>query len=402
MIVYIVDDSQLSRELLAAMVKEFGYTSRVFNSGEELLQELTQQEEPAILLIDWLMPGMSGISILKYLDEHKPKCFLYKIMVSSKKSSTEIANALESGADDYVSKPFDISELKARVSVGVRILGLWVEQERNREEIERYTTQLETLAEERAKQLVHADRLSTIGTMSAGIAHEINNPATFIAVNIQTLDENLPVLMKVISGEGSVQEKKQAAMFCSFIPEILHEMRSGVDRIKVTASSIKEFLYKPMHGHSLFLLSKAVANVDKITKSRQKESGVTLLLREEFNGSVDGMQQEIEQVLINLVINAIDAIEETGTGGAVSLSTAASEEGVVITVEDTGPGIALEKREKLFTPFYTSKSVGKGTGLGLSISEKIVLDHKGKITIGDSGTLGGASFTIELPVEQGE
>jgi C4-dicarboxylate-specific signal transduction histidine kinase len=114
---------------------------------------------------------------------------------------------------------------------------------------------------------------------------------------------------------------------------------------------------------------------------------------------VFGDQYQIEQVLVNLITNASDAIEETGNDGVLTISTEYKNNTVITYVRDSGPGIPINSQEKIFTPFFTTKPIGKGTGLGLSISRNIIKDHKGDLLVTNHPD-GGAQFTIVLPSKQ--
>ncbi len=296
-------------------------------------------------------------------------------------------------------KPFNANELRSRLAAGVRILKYEAELKEKNSELARFASEMETLANERARQLVHSDRMATLGVMSAGIAHEINNPLTFISNNAQILqklwEKNEDSIRENLEHEG--EEKKKLKVFIQELPVSLQGIRKGVGRITGIVGGLKGYARKSKGGRGLYDINHCVDEALQICHSSLKNLVTVEKYFDENLPKIKVNPQEIEQVLINLFVNAAHAMESRGKG-TIKVSANLSNGFMRVLIEDSGPGIPEDKLEKIWDAFYTSKAVGKGTGLGLSISKEIIKTHGGNIkaeNIPDNG----ARFIIELPCD---
>jgi signal transduction histidine kinase len=396
--IFIADDNMVDRMILEKTLKKFGFSVRSFENGEDILKEVRNEKQPVLAVLDWLMPETDGVSVCKSFAEDPPPIPVYSIIVTSRTEKSDIAYALDNGADDFVSKPFNQTELRARVNVGVRLLTLRQQLIESNARLLEYSRSMETLAAERAEQLVRADRLSTIGILSAGMAHEINNPASFVAINIQTLEENIGYITNAIKQKATIEEIESATTFIATIPEILSEMKNGMARIRTIVNGLKTYSHMSHEKRDWFDLELCINSALHLCENRLKYH---VTVHKIFNQvpQVFGDSNQIEQVFINLFTNAADAIDETGKEGKLFITTELKAGKVIIQVRDTGPGIHESRIDKVFMPFFTTKPIGKGTGLGLSISKNIITDHKGELTITNYPE-GGAVFTIVFNVNK--
>ncbi len=241
---------------------------------------------------------------------------------------------------------------------------------------------METLAEERARQLVHAERLSTIGEMSAGIAHEINNYLAPVLGYTEMLG------MKVNAGCGLSPEDSET--FKSYLECIV----KGTHRIRNLVERIRKHSRKTAGERSLCSVNDIVRQSLELSASAVKRLRLELSLNQKLPNVVAD-QQELEQVFVNLFKNAADAMEGKGAC-SLRVSSGFESGAVVVSVSDSGPGIPEDKIEHVFESFFTTKGPEKGTGLGLSVSKSIVERHGGSIKAGNLPG-GGAIFTIALP-----
>jgi len=261
-------------------------------------------------------------------------------------------------------------------------------------------------------QLVQSEKMASLGQLVAGIAHEINNPVNFISAGVESLSMNLKEIGQVLERynritANNVKEKlkeinelKQNIEYKEAIREInklIDSIKNGVNRTTEivrglrTFSRLDEDVLKTTDIHeginsTLILLHNKYKNRIEIIKKYKK-----IPLIECFPGQVN-------QVFMNILSNAIDAIEGNGT---ITICTSLSGKNVRISIRDTGNGIQKNLREKIFDPFFTTKEVGKGTGLGLSITQSIIEKHKGKIEV-KSEPGNGTEFIILLPVNQSD
>ena len=219
--ILIAEDDFTSRGMLTAVLKKAGHEVVEAINGAEAWAELQKPDAPRLIILDWMMPEMDGLEVMRLARNLMIEPPSYIIMLTSKSEKTDIIAGLNAGADDYLAKPFDLAELKARVDVGKRTIQL-------QSEISRYAESMEALAKERAVQLAHSDRMATMGILSAGIAHEINNPSTFISVSAQTLAQNWGVVQTCLDGGATAEQAAQARLVAAEVPSILDDIKSGV------------------------------------------------------------------------------------------------------------------------------------------------------------------------------
>jgi len=244
------------------------------------------------------------------------------------------------------------------------------------------------ITEQRKMQvgLVAADRLASMGTIAAGVAHEINNPLAYITANLALLAEQIPKL-GTLTGPGGLGD----------VMDILKDVREGAERVRKVVRDLKVFTRTddvatgPLEIRSVLELAINIAFSEIRHRSRLvKDYGVGVPL-------VDGNEGKLGQVFLNLLVNAAHAIEAGDVDhNEIRVVTRVDTSGrVVVEIHDTGEGISPDKLTQIFAPFYTSKPIGVGTGLGLSISQSIVTSLGGTIEV--RSELGkGSVFTVAL------
>lgn len=389
--ILIAEDDIVSRSILEIAMPQWGYEVVSASDGEKAWKILQAPDRPQLALLDWMMPNLDGLTLCRRLRRQKLEDPLYLMMVTSKNTADDIVLGLEAGADDYVTKPFNMAELRARVDVGRRTVKL-------QRKVQRYARDMEKLAKDRAVQLAHKDRMATLGILSAGVAHEINNPASFIAISTQTLERNWPLIQNCIEGRASVQDRQRSKLLAGEIPGILADMKSGVDRIRDIVSGLRSYSRSDSAKRSGVDITGCIDNALKLCVFRLKHMVTVDKKLPSDLPHLKANPRELEQVFINLFINSADAMD--GGGGTLTISAGRKGENIEVKVRDTGPGISVDKLGMIFAPFFTSKELGKGTGLGLSISRNIVEDHGGSLTVQNHPD-GGAEFCVSLPISGG-
>ncbi|WP_008308808.1 PAS domain-containing protein [Leptolyngbya sp. PCC 6406] len=315
--------------------------------------------------------------------------------------------------------------LAGQVGVAISQSDLYYQATENATRAQRQTQELETtLAELRRTQaqLVQTEKMSSLGQLVAGVAHEINNPVSFIDGNLSHAWEYAQDLLELVTLYQTTYPEPTAAIAASekaidltFLmadfPKLLESMRVGADRIKNIVASLRNFSrmdeaeIKPVDIHDglnstlMILQHRLKANGDRAEIAIQKEYG-ELPLVECYAG-------QLNQVFMNLISNAIDALEgaiETGSpcDPMITIRTAVVDADCIrITIADNGPGIPADRQKRIFEPFYTTKPVGKGTGIGLSISYQIIRDrHHGTLEC-QSSPGHGTQFIMTIPQQQG-
>ncbi|MBN1869080.1 MAG: GHKL domain-containing protein [Candidatus Omnitrophica bacterium] len=231
------------------------------------------------------------------------------------------------------------------------------------------------------KQLIQAEKLATVGTLSGGVAHEINNPLTAILTNVQ--------MLLAFSDKKEVQVDRDSL-------ELIEE---ATQRCRMIVQKLMTYAKKPMKTSEvskinvLDALKKTVAFLEY---QLEQEDVKIILEAEEGDYPVMGNRNELEQVMTNIILNARDAIMQHKKKGDIHLTLSRTDNRIKMDIKDDGKGIAQDIIPKIFDPFFTTKDVGKGLGLGLSICQSIIEKHKGRITV-KSEVGQGTTFTITLP-----
>jgi signal transduction histidine kinase len=255
------------------------------------------------------------------------------------------------------------------------------------------------MVQERTRQLIHADRLASLGTLSAGIAHEINNPTTFITGNLQTLEQfwkKLVLYLEQSARQDPLDPKLQYIL--DEFPSMIRSIRNGADRINNIVSGLKMFARKDTTIKEWIDFNNVLQEALSLTHNRLKYNIEVAVEIDEKLPNLWANEQQMVQVMVNLLVNAADAIGDKA--GRIQVSARSAGPGrVEIEVDDSGAGMPPEIAGKIFDPFFTTKPVGEGTGLGLSITHGIIQDHQGSIQV-DSRVNQGTTFTISLPTEK--
>ncbi|SON53966.1 Sensor protein ZraS [Hartmannibacter diazotrophicus] len=253
-------------------------------------------------------------------------------------------------------------------------------------------------------QLVHSEKMASLGRLVSGVAHELNNPISFVYGNAHALERYVGRLeayfQKVWSGAPreeliELREDLNVDRAVSRMREAISGALEGAERVRDIVESLRRFSADGRGQSERFDLVQAVQTaIGWVIKGRDRHFTLHADVPERLE--ITGRSGHIQQVVMNIVQNACDSIEGQAEQ-VVSVTIRQDGEDAVITIADNGPGIAEEARTKLFEPFFTTKPVGKGTGLGLSISYKIIEEHGGHLSAGN-GEDGGAVFTIRLPL----
>jgi PAS domain S-box-containing protein len=238
-------------------------------------------------------------------------------------------------------------------------------------------------------RLVTSARLAAVGELAAGIAHEINNPIAYVRANLTQLQDHWKTVQGEVAGAG--QSAALGETFCE-ADELLLESLEGVDRAAEIVRGVKGFAHA---GPSTRELTDINRLLDDVLRMAAPELRNRVTIERCFSKlqRVVCSPQELKQVFLNLVLNAGQALE---TSGNIWVSTEWEEDGVVVRVEDDGPGIPTEILDRIFDPFFTTKKVGEGTGLGLGIAYQIIRAHGGEISAASEPGR-GAAFTVRLP-----
>jgi len=363
--------SQLMNQMADQMAHKAG--SAILKKTEEQLRE----EGKELVELSQQLVVFEREKILKIIKSLKAQ------MISSALIFLGLAFFLITVMTKKIIKPLrDIEEKTLRIAEGkfeiFTVSEPFDETQRVLEAYNRMITELER----HQKQLIQAEKLSSLGILTSGIAHQLNNPLNNISTSCQILIEEMNHASPEFSGK--------------MLTNIEHEVYRARDIVKglLEFSREKEFSFVPtsLHHvveHSVRLISSQVTPGIDITRN----------IPENLMPYMDS--QGMQQVFLNLMMNAIQAIQQPPGNIRISAKADLSEQQAIITVEDTGIGITAEIIGRVFDPFFTTKEVGKGTGLGLSVVYGIIQKHKGSISA-ESQVGEGTRFTIRLPLHSDE
>ena len=253
-------------------------------------------------------------------------------------------------------------------------------------------------------QLLQSEKLAAIGQLAAGVAHEINNPIGYVLSNLKTLDGYVHNLLKIIDAldsAASLEEMRQIKRNLEYdyirgdVEALIEESEDGIDRVKRIISALKDFSHIEEEEFRPADLHRGLDTTLNVVNNELKYKAEVVKEYAELP-EVVCIPSQINQVVMNLLVNAAHAIEQFGR---ITLRTGHEGDWVWIEVEDSGKGIDPKLINRIFEPFFTTKPVGKGTGLGLALSYNIVQKHNGQIEV-HSEPGQGTRFRVRLPVRQ--
>jgi signal transduction histidine kinase len=417
--ILVVDDTPDMAILMSMAVKKQGYTPTIAGNGAQALQ-LAHSLRPDAILLDVMMPDMDGLQVLSHLKNSPELCDIPVILVTAKQEDRDVINGLDAGAHDYVCKPFKREILAARLRSAVRM----------KQHHDRLTTLARQLQDEMAagdrmrQELMHAQKLESIGNLAAGIAHEINTPAQYVGDNTRFLQdvfrdvENLLTdldRLVIAAKEGVVPpelvaEIEQAVQTADVAyirdetPKAIQQSLEGIERVAGIVRAMKEFSHPGTSEMDLADLNQAIDSTITVTRNEWKYIAELETQFDPHLPQVPCRISDINQVVLNVLMNAAQAImESVGDGsqgkGKIIVSTHNDGDFAEIRVADTGVGIPAEIQDRVFDQFFTTKEVGKGTGLGLSIAYAIIVKNHGGSIAFESTPGQGTTFVIRLPLK---
>ena len=371
--ILVVDDEPDMRRYLVTMLRE---DYRVIECADgSMVAGLVREVMPDLILLDVMLPGISGLEVCHALKED-PDFRRTKVVILTARADEEAKIvALRHGADDFLVKPFSGLEVRTRIANLLQSAELEQNLQRANQDLERSIRQLR----ETEAALVQNARLSALGTIAAGLLHEIGNPLNFMGTALQ-LAERDPL---IIASEDT--------------RETLGDIRDGYDRILRVVTDLRGFTapQRPENPRP-FDVTDAVTHALRFTAHARK--GITVRQAIDEPSLAIGSQSTIAQVIVNLLLNAVAAVRsvENERKPEIIISTKVKDRQIVVSVRDNGVGIDPAIQAQIFDPFFSTKDVGEGMGLGLAVSHRIVQNHGGSLDV--KSCLGKwTEFSFNLP-----
>ncbi|CAH0990956.1 Sensor histidine kinase RcsC [Sinobacterium norvegicum] len=343
------------------------------SDGEQGLIQY-QKHKPSLALVDLMLPKIDGIDLcrqIKSVDNHHCKI----IMLTARTDEKSKIQALTNGADDFLNKPFSATELKTRLSNISDVQAFQKGLELSNNELKATISNLKATK----GQLIQSEKLNSIGSLAAGLLHEVNNPLNYAFTAVQILQRE----PNIINDADSL--------------EMVDDIHEGMERIKQIVSDLHNFAHPgSVDEHSDFLLYNTVDTAIRFTSADTKQISILITNNVDRNIEVKASNSHILQVFINLINNATAAMKN-GKERNISINSKIVNGRVLISFKDSGCGIGKEKIDRIFEPFYTTRDVGKGIGMGLSICHTIIQSHHGSLTVNsEEGVFTEFQFDLTL------
>ncbi|SMP76923.1 His Kinase A (phospho-acceptor) domain-containing protein [Desulfonatronum zhilinae] len=411
--ILIVDDVAANLHLLSGMLKDQGFKVRPATSGAMAL-EAARRLPPDLVLLDINMPGMDGFEVCRRLKADQALADIPVLFISALEDAADKVRAFEAGGRDYITKPFHVEEVLARVRTHLALRHVQHDLTQRNKTLQKTLDQLKKAQ----NQLVLSEKMAALGVLAAGVAHEINNPLNFVKNSCHGLEKDIADLIALVDHCRRVMTGEQQAALADFekrmdystlreeIPELLAHIFEGLWRAEDIVRCLRVFSRSDDARTLDIDLNELVDSALVMLHNRYKTQ---VDVCRDFHPlpSIPGNYGQLSQVVVNLLNNAIDAVEslEDRARRRVTLTTEvrdrAGKSYAVLRVADAGPGIHPDIRGRIFDPFFTTKSVGKGTGLGLYICANLAREHHGFLEVDeevDEEVAEGAAFMLYLPI----
>lgn len=417
-----VDDVAANLEIIVETLSSAGYKVATATNGKRALKRL-ETHRPDLILLDIQMPEIDGFEVCHTLKATPKTADIPVIFITAFSDIDSVSKGFSLGAVDYITKPFREAELLARVNTHIQLrqinqtLESRVQQRTH--ELEKLLSQLEGSQ----LQLIQQEKMSALGNLIAGVAHEVNNPVSCVTGNVLELKSNLTDIFSYINlcrKQASFKEQEKCAneidleFLLEDIPKMVISMENACDRIMNISRSLRTFSRMDKDSKLTIDLHEGLESTLLILKHRLKANDdrpqIEIIKQYGDLPEVYCFPGRLNQVFMNLLANSIDALEENNKGktypaiqaepNRITIETVCVDEKVIIHIKDNGIGMSEDIQNRIFEHLYTTKEPGRGTGLGLTIVKQIIVEvHGGSIQV--KSELGqGTEFILSLPISE--
>lgn len=415
-----IDDVAANLEIIVETLSSAGYKVAAATSGERALRRL-EAYYPDLILLDIQMPEMDGFDVCKQLKANTQTADIPVIFITAFSDIERVSKGFSLGAVDYITKPFRDAELLARVNAHVQLRQI---NQHLEQRVRERTSELEQLLEQLKAsqlQLVQQEKMSTLGNLIAGVAHEVNTPVSCVSGNVLELKQNLADIFAYINlclnrAPIADQEACAAKIDLEFLledlPKMVDSMENACDRIMNVSRSLRTFSRVNQDSKLDVNINEEIENTLLILKHRLRANEhrpqIEIIKHYGEVPQVSCFPDQLYQVFMNLLVNAIDALEDGNRGkvyeeiqtqpNQITIKTDCVNDQMYIYIQDNGTGMSEDIQTRIFDHLYTTKAPGKGTGLGLAIAKQIIVDvHGGDIHV-KSVVNQGTEFIVNFPI----
>lgn len=415
--ILIVDDVPDNIRFLSSFLIEHGYRVRKAVNSQMALTAI-QALRPNLILLDVNLPDFSGYEICSRLKDDQTTQSIPIIFLSAGNETVDKVKAFKLGAADYITKPFYLEEVLTRIQTQLTIQGLQAELESQNVQLK---DALEALKISQA-HVVQQEKMATLRKVVAGVAHEVNNPLSFIACNVKPAQDYIQTLTTLLDlyqqhypdPDPDIQDYLDTIdleFISADVQNIIRSMGTGAERIRDVILALQQFIRLDEKGIKLIDVHESINNTLVFLQNRLTlHAGALAIEIRKTYGEIPPIQcyaAQLNQAIFNLLCNAVDAIEEklvkfpsNGFQPVITITTQQLDDHrVSICIQDNGIGIPAQNQLLIFEPFFSTKQAGQGVGLGLATSRSIVEEvHRGTLTVQSSPEM-GTEFRITLPIQ---
>lgn len=422
--ILLVDDNPNNLKVLWEAIQGCGWKALMATDGASAIEQ-TEYAAPDLILLDVMMPGIDGFETCRRLKANPITENIPVIFMTALSDSIDKVKGLEIGAVDYITKPFQLEEVIARLKLHLKISHLTRTLEQRVQERTVELTQSLQQLQQTQLQLIQSEKMSTLGQLVAGIGHEINNPVGFIGGNCSHIEKYVKDLLRLVhlyqeklphpdSQIKDLVQEIDLEYLIEDLPKLLESMYKGIVRLEDISLSLRTFARADISSRVEFHIHEGIDSTLMLLKHRLKANGdhpeIQVVKQYGELPPINCYPGQLNQVFMNIIANAIDAFDDLNQNHSyqeiaacpniITITTSVDplQAAVTICIKDNGTGMVPEVQARIFQQSFTTKPVGKGTGLGLAITYHIIVDkHNGQInclSIPDVGT----KFLITLPI----